>query len=551
MNSPALGIGYGFWLKLRGIVFGMLMSTLALAATIHVFPETAPYCCVASMLILFLPLVLLLNTFSMGPADLGVKTSGFPQHMKVLPVSTHALVGWPMLFAAVTLAALWIIPACLIFMPAGFHIPVFWPATMLVTLCLWVQAIGWCPMPSPFVRVPLLILAFAPLMLPLAFGMTFSKGTMLAHVISIGCLTWSVAAYLVGVKGLSHARSGSGEGDWLRPIADWWMDRVQGRFVSTATRRPFRSAFSAQLWHECRRNAIVLPVMTAFVSLPMLPLLMLPILSSDRQQSFAVGATNVPVPMFILLLWGGLPMFFALTQGGGMAKLDIWGKTAMPAFFATRPLTTSQLVLIKFIATAVSVIAAWTITLGLFAAWAVVEASPLNSHPSIIRAIWAEATPRTAAIVVFVLIGILAVTWRNIVSGMWPTLLGRKYLANGIGFAFMGILALIGMAGTWVYKHPAFHAFFWHGLPWLLGAEVVFKLIVAVCLGVALQQRGLMSPTAVGLFAAGWLVLAGTIVGVLSLFVTPTWMMAAIVVLMVPFPSLAVAPLALDWNRHR
>jgi hypothetical protein len=124
-------------------------------------------------------------------------------------------------------------------------------------------------------------------------------------------------------------------------------------------------------------------------------------------------------------------------------------------------------------------------------------------------------------------------------------------LANGIGFAFMGILALIGMAGTWVYKHPGFHALFWHGLPWLLGAEVVLKLIVAVCLGVALQQRGLMSPTAVGLFAAGWLVLAGTIVGVLSLFVTPTWMMAAIVVLMVPFPSLAVAPLALDWNRHR
>jgi hypothetical protein len=523
---------------------------LVVAATIQLLPDTAPYCCGLSVLILSFSFVFLLNTFTYGPADIGVKSSGFPTHMRVLPVSNRALVGWPMLVAVITFAVLWLIQSSLIFLPAGLPIPVLWPATMLAALCVWVQAISWCPMPSPFARVPMLILAFLPMIVPMALGLTFFKGSWLTAVVSASCLIWSAVAYLVGVQGLSRARAGS-QGDWLRPIADWWAAQSRRRSAARAARRPFRSAFTAQLWHECRRNAIVLPVMNAFVSAPMFLILLLPILSPDRQQSLLFGSTNIPAPVLCLLMWGGIPILFGLTSGSGMAKLDIWGKTAMPSFYATRPLTTTQFVLIKFYATALSVVASWLITLTLFTIWAIVESSSLNPHRSVIRAILAEATPRGVLIAVLVVVTVVAMTWRNIVSGMWPTLLGRKNLANAIGFAFLGVFSLMGVAGVWVYQHPDYRELFWRILPWFVASELALKIAVAVWLSVALHRREFVSATAMQMLAAGWVLLVACIVGVISMYVTPTWTLAALVALMVPFTSLLSAPLALDWNRHR
>lgn len=550
MNSPAVGIGYAFWLRLRWAVIGVLSLVLLLAISVQLVPAAAVYCCGASMVILFAATVYLLNAFTLGPADLGVKSSGFPMHMRVLPVSTHALVGWPMLFAAATFATLWALPVALIFMPAGIPLPILWPAAMFATVCLWVQAIGWSPFPSPFARVPMLILALGPMTVPLSLGAAFYQGTALTVVFSISCLIWSIAAYVFGVNGLSRARTGS-EGDWFRPITQWWASRAKQRYAAGTLRRPFRSAFTAQLWHECRRNAILLSAMTAFVGLPMLLVLSLPILSQSRQQSLAFGSTNLPAPMFILMLWAALPTFFAITQGGGMAKLDIWGKTDMPAFFATRPVTTSRFVLIKLCAIALGVAGCWLITFVLFAIWAALEASPLNTHESIIRSMIAQATPRTIGIFILALIGIMAITWRNVASGMWPTLTGRKHIANGIGFGFLAVLALLGCTGMWFYQHPAHQEIFWRVLPWLFGAEVSLKLILAVVLHVTLQRRGLVTPKTMNLLTTGWLLLAVLLIGGLSLFVTPTWTLAAIVVLLLPFPSLAAAPLAMDWNRHR
>jgi hypothetical protein len=549
MTSAAFGISYSLLRRLRWAIIAVVMLMLVLAIGVQVFPAAGPYCCGASIVFLFAAAVFFLNAFTYGPADLGVKSSGFPTHMRVLPVTTRALVGWPMLFAAITFTVLWLLPSCLIFLPAGFPLPVLWPATMLVALCVWVQAIGWTPFPSPFARVPTLIAAMTPLILPLALGLIFFKGPTLAAVVCVSCLTWSLAAYAFGVYGVSRARSGS-EGDWLRPLIERWDARARRR-QAVANGRPFRSAFTAQLWHECRRNAVVLPAMTAFVGVPLFLVLLLPTLSPDRQQSIAIGSTNLPTQLLILLMWVGFPMLFALTNGGGMAKLDIWGKTAMPSFFAIRPLTTTQFVLIKFSATALSVVASWMITFGLFNIWAIVEASPLNPRRSIIRAAFEDVTPRGIATVAIVVFGLMAISWRHTVSGMWPTLLGRKQLANAIGFAFMGAFSLLGCAGFWIYKHPDLHAPFWRILPWMIAADLALKLVVSIWLSVVLQRRGFVTRTAMYWLAAGWVLLAVGILGVLSLLVTPTWALVSIVAFMLPFASLAAAPLALDWNRHR
>jgi hypothetical protein len=549
-SSPALGIAYSLWLRLRWIVGATLISYLVLAVVPQFVPMAAPYCCGVSIAILFLAMVPLLNTFSFGPADLGVKSSGFPPHMRTLPISTRAIVGWPMLFAAATFALLWMLPACLIFMPAGFAVPIFWPAALFAAICFWIQAIGWSPFPSPFARVPALLIAVAPLTVPLAFGITFLEGNTFSAILFACGIIWSVAAYAFGVQGLSRARTGS-EGDWFGPIAERWAERARHRHAAGYCRRRFGSPFAAQLWHECRRNAPFLPVLTGFVGLPMLLVLCLPLLRERPNEPLLFGSTTISPQLMMLAMWAGLPIGFAITQGAGMAKFDIWGKIPMTAFFATRPLKTSQFILTKFCSTAISVIATWVVTIALFSLWAILETSSLNSHPSIVRATLAEATPRTTATFLAALLGLIALTWRNMVSGMWPTLLGRRQLSVAIGFAFLAAYILLGIIGAWIYTYPSFHGLFWTVLPWIVVCLIGLKLGVSFYLGWTLQQRGLMSTKMMKLAAIGWVLLAGCLIGGACFVVSPTWTLAAIVVMSLPFPSVAAMPLALDWNRHR
>jgi hypothetical protein len=550
MTSAALGIGYSLWLRLRWVAIGIFVTILALAATAKLFPISAPYCAAGSIVVLALATVFLLNAFTYGPTNLGVRSSGFPTHMRTLPVSTRALVGWPMLFAAITLATFWALPICLIFLPAGYLMPMFWPAAMLVALCVWVQATSWMPFPSPFARVPALVVAIAPLLLPLAFGITFIKGTTLSTLLFASSLAWSFVAYLVGVRGLSRARSGS-EADWFQKFIKRWNIRARQRYAASFRRRPFRSAFAAQLWHECRRNAVVFPIMLGFIGPVVLLLVCLPVLNPNARETFIVGHFAASPQMLGLVAWAFFPWVLAISISGGMAKFDIWDKVAMTAFFATRPMTTVQFIWIKCCASALSAIAAWIITIGLFLVWALLEASPLNAHPSIIRAAMANATPRSVMISFFVLLGLVVWTWREIASGLWPTLSGRKHFANAVGFAFMIAMMLAGGIGTWIYKHPAFHDLFWQLLPWMVGSSIGLKVLAAAWLSIALIRRELISRYTLIVLAFAWLLLAGLLIASLSLILSPTWSLVAGVIMALPFPSFAAAPLALDWNRHR
>jgi hypothetical protein len=550
MASPALGIGYSIWLRIRWVIGGVLILFLPLALTPQFFPDTAPYCGATSIVIMSIAMLPLLNAFSFGPADLGVRSSGFPPHMRTLPLSTRAMVGWPMLFAAATFGLLWMLPAGFIFKPAGFLLPVFWPAAVFASICLWVQAVGWTPFPSPFARVPMILIAIAPLTVPLAFGITFVEGNTFSTIIFACGLIWSLAAYAFGVQGLSRARTGS-EGDWFRPIAERWAARARRRHAAGHRRLPFSSPFAAQLWLECRRNAPFLPVLTGFVGLPMLVVLCLPILSDRPNETLLFGSSTISPQILMLAMWIGLPIGFAMTQGAAMAKFDIWGKIPMSAFFATRPLATRQFILVKFCSIAISVVATWIVTIGLFAIWAMLETSSLNSHPSIVRAALAEASPRTVAIFFAALIGLVALTWRNTVSGMWPTLMGRRRLSNVIGFIFLVACSVVGVIGAWIYIRPSYHELFWAILPWLIGFLIALKFGAATILSFAVLKRGLISPTMMKLLAVGWVLLAGCLLGGVSRMVPPTWTLAAIIVMSPPFPSLAAMPLALDWNRHR
>ena len=151
MTAPVAGIAYSLWLRMRWGIAATLFYLAALATAARVVPNAGELV-VLPLLLMIASVAHLLQVFRMGPADLGVRTSGFPANMFVLPLETRSLSGCPIALAAATFAGLWVLIVYLVLMPAGFSPPVLWPAAVVATACAWAQAISWSPFPTPRAR---------------------------------------------------------------------------------------------------------------------------------------------------------------------------------------------------------------------------------------------------------------------------------------------------------------------------------------------------------------------------------------------------------------
>ena len=107
LNSPAVGIGYMLWLRVRWVLTAMALIVAVLAIAIQVFPS-AEEAVLLGVFWLALPGAPLLTYLSFGPTDLGVRGSGFPRDMLVLPLRTRSLVGLPMLIGVVISVVLYL-----------------------------------------------------------------------------------------------------------------------------------------------------------------------------------------------------------------------------------------------------------------------------------------------------------------------------------------------------------------------------------------------------------------------------------------------------------
>ncbi len=552
MNSPAIGIGYSLWLRTRWALGGVLAVLLVVAVGGELFPSEYWMCGLVA-----LPMVVmayLLNVFTYGPVDLGVQRSAFPSYMLALPAQTGSLVGWSMLYGAVTHALIWMLMALLMRRATGGEVPVIWPAVVLAAATVWVQAVSWSSFPSPFARIPVLAAVLVPLFL-LALLAGWAKDVWnvqsVGWIVAGGSAMWALAAYAFGVRGLARTRRGDGS-DWIH----WLTNRVMTlaplrRFSGEHVRPAFHSAVAAQLWHEIHRNGKNLPAMYGFVALPLLLVLVSGIMQSDTSASLMWGSTKLtPAQLGLVMLMYG-PVFFGMQLSAGMGKLDIWGKLEMPSFFAVRPMTNLQFVLIKMAAAVIPVLATWAITLVLLAVWVAVEASPLNANDSLVRAAYANWTWKGLAIGSVALIGVVGLTWENITGGMWISLLGRKWIVFSIQMAFVSLVAGAAVAGLWIYHNPEIRTRLVTLMPWIVGGFLLLKLCSAVGVMMALRERCRIEPAVLARFTLGWVAVVGLLLAVVCYFTPPTWMLVAGIILFVPFAQLAAAPLALDWNRHR
>jgi hypothetical protein len=112
-------------------------------------------------------------------------------------------------------------------------------------------------------------------------------------------------------------------------------------------------------------------------------------------------------------------------------------------------------------------------------------------------------------------------------------------------------------AGLWLPFHPEDRVHILAAFPWLVASPSILKVLVTSWAFRAAIRRGLIGGRSLFGIMALWLALVASAVGLAALTL-PAWLAAETrvaamvgIATFVPLARFALAPLALDWNRHR
>ena len=537
MRTAAMALGWELWARHRWGLRTLVMLALVAALLGQVLPAGPAVLMIgeiASLLLMF-AYYYLLSICVYGENHLSGNAAGFPTRLFTLPVRTHVLVAWPMLYGASAAVLLWFWVTRLIMIPCGMtRTAEWWPALLLAALLTAFQAVCWT-----FVRSPLLRLVVAILGLPslVMIGAYYAASHSL-HVTEVE-LSWGMSAligvsYLVAVAGVARTRRGDRlSWAWLREFAGRAVPRLPGGA------RAFTSPTAAQRWLEVRRNGWMLPVFVGFFLLMLFWATALPL---SRDEVARVVAAIVFVPALL-----------AFFVGFGMGKTSFWARDLqLTSFMATRPLSSMALANAKLYAAAISTLITFVLVLVLAPLWAV-----LTGNADVVRELCEglvrdEPAWRLGILAPAVALGLSGLIWLQIVAGMCLSLTGRSWVVNTVVLFYVMVAAALIALGSWTNSHPAFFDTLLVVLGWLGGALFLLKAGAAAWIW---RQPGLWREKAAVRLIALWLAIAACLVLVLYTVMpespVPRILVALFVVLALPLTRLTALPAAIAWNRHR
>jgi hypothetical protein len=477
-----------------------------------------------------------LAVFTFGlDGDLAARQSMYPARMFTQPITTAALAGWPMLYGSAAMMMLWLATRLFAIWPSGIEVPSIWPALLAASLLAWTQALTWMPYPLPGLRIIVTVLWLGTIDALAVLALNFRAHESLM----IGILAPQVPlAYLVARFALARARRGD--------VPDWrgvfsWLTKIAR--VLSRRREHFRSPESAQAWFEWRRHGRSLPAWVGIL-LPF-ELILLWAAGDARVLVFAVLLSVLLTPPF-------MATFAAATVSKSNPNAsDAYGVTP---FIATRPLSNAELIAAKLKMTIWSTIAAWLLVLV-----AIPLALKLSGTSAVVLERWRRVsdvvgTPRAVVVLLLILSGCIASTWKQLVQSLYIGLTGRASLIKGTVFLTLVFLFLIGPFVQWIIDNGRLGDL-WSALPLILAILVSLKMIAAAWIVVRLFHSRLVSDRALVVGAGCWcvavLALYGVLVWLLDTPHFPHYLLALFAILAIPLARLSAAPLALAWNRHR
>ena len=478
-----------------------------------------------------------LAVFSFGLAgDLAGRQSIYPARMFALPVTTRALVGWPMFCGTAVMASLWLGTALFARWPWGIDLPLIWPALLAAAFLAWTQALMWMPYPLPFLRVVVTVGWLAALNAVVLLAIHYRAPEPLMVAILAPQIP---LAYLAARFAVARARRGE--------VPDWREHLARNGTVADALprrRQPFPSAARAQAWFEWRRHGRTLPAWVGILLPFELALLWL--------------AKDTPgLVAEILLVALVTPPFMAGFVATTVSKSNPGGpdSSALTPFTATRPLTSPALVAAKLTMTLWSTLGAWLLVLV-----AIPLALTLSGTWPVVTE-WARrvgelvGTPRAVVITLLGISGLMAATWKQLIQSLCVGLTGRDWVIRSNKSLALSCLIIIGPAAQWVHDTSSVQAALWDAGPLILGVLVSLKMAAAVWVATHLYHSRLVGDRTLVTGAAIWVLGVLAINALLGWLVSgpliPRHLLTLIAILAIPLARLSAAPLALAWNRHR
>ena len=251
-----------------------------------------------------------------------------------------------------------------------------------------------------------------------------------------------------------------------------------------------------------------------------------------------------------------LPLVLSNVSPPTMAQFDqLQPVGELPVYITVRPMTNGGFVMAKLAMALVSSALTWLIVVAAACLWlALLEKEPLFSKAGSITIF------RLGAFVIGcvpLLLLLIIWTWKNLVTGIGAGLTGRNWI--GATFIFWRLTSFIGLVAL-IFKAKNdgdFRETLLHWLPWFLTANVATKVAVSVAAFNLGLRRNAITGKAVGWIVGGWsacgLFVAGYAGLVCNIMHKPElWIWVALAgFLILPLADLAIAPLALAWNRHR
>ena len=487
----------------------------------------------------------LLSCFAHVEVDSAKVKVGYPDRLLLKPLHTFHLVMVPMLVGGLVTTTMLDIWVAFVLKPLGF-LPAYdllWISVVMLSFFWWMQALAWGLPLARFRSLVMVAVALLHLTIGVIPQLTFifniSPGWQWGILATL--LMSSVPSAWVGLKLMR-------EGRW---DGSSWISVLWNRVLRTRTRdrrARFRSAFGAQFWLEWQRQGWLLPGLSGAMSLLVIP------------SALFVGAkwTNVdaPPPEAILAVLLSGPLVLSGMMGPALAKFDLLGSTReLPVYIAVRPMTNGGFVVAKLAMalgssalTLLISVAGICLCLAITGKWAVFSQAGLVTPLGPISYL-TGCLPALLLLVIMI--------WKNLMAGIGTGLAGRPWIANlGIawrGAAYTGLMALV-MAGN---LSADFRETLLHRLTGILIACLAVKIMWSIIAFVLGMRRNAITARAVGWIAGGWLAcglfVAGYADHVCSEIHKPEiWIWVTLGgFLVLPLADLAIAPLALAWNRHR
>jgi hypothetical protein len=478
----------------------------------------------------------LLAVFSFGFAgDVVGRRSIYPARMFTLPVGSAALAGWPMLYGAVTMAALWAVTRLFAPWPHGVTVPAVWPAVLVAALLAWTQALMWASYGLRGLRVLAIVLWLSSLSIVAQIALFYRVSEPRMLVILGPQLP---LAFLLAWSAVGRARRGDVR-DWRGSFARVpWLVRRRQRHTG------FDSPARAQAWLEWRRYGRALPALVAMPLVVVLALLFV-----------ARGAPALIMSILAIALL--TPPFMAVfvataVRKAGAADADGHGLTP---FMATRPMTSAALIKAKLTMAIRSTLATWlllavAIPLGLYASG---TAPDVIDVARTVRS--ALGTPRAVTLVLLLVVALLGATWKQLVQSLYIGLSGRQWAIKGSAFLALVLLTALTPVALWLSEDIGALVTLLDALPWILAVLVACKLSAAAWVATHLYDGGFLGERTLVVGAVGWLVgvlaLHGLLVWLVDTPFVASYVLLLAAILAIPVARVAAAPLALAWNRHR